>query len=109
MTRFFIPQEWADAAIMEDRVEVQGDTMMVRADQKRYKIEEAVRIIAVEGGDVDSAGLVGKVKTQEDVNRMGGEQMGDSMIVHDTPYRVQLGFVATFQGSGNPLSVVFSS
>ena len=107
MPRIFIPQEWADSAVMEDRVQIQGDIMSVRVDGKSYKMREAVRFLNVEGGDPDASGLVGKVKTLEDLASQGAEHMGDSVISGDTAYKVQQGFIVEFQGSGDPVSVVF--
>lgn len=107
MPRIFIPQEWADSAVMEDRVQIAGDVMAVRADGKTYKMKEAVRILNVEGGDPDASGLVGKVQSLERLASLGAEQMGDSMICGDTAYKVQQGFVVEFQGEGDPVSVVF--
>ena len=107
MPKIFIPQEWADSAVMEDRVQIQGETLTANADGKTYQMAEAVRVLAVEGGDPDNPGLVGKVKTQEQLVAMGGEHMGDSMICGDTAYKVQQGFVLTYPGADDPVSVAF--
>lgn len=107
MTKFFVSQEWADSAHMEDRVSIQGLYMDVKADSKRYRLMEAVRIMGVEGGDADDLALVGKVKTHEQLLALGGEQIGDSLICGETAYRVQQGFIAGYEGQGDPVSVVF--
>jgi hypothetical protein len=107
MPKLFIPQGWADSAHMEDRIAIEGLTMTVKLDGKRYRLEEAVRVLSVEGGDPDDLGLVGKVKTQGQLESLGGEQVGESLICGETAYRVCQGFLADFQGEGDPISVVF--
>lgn len=107
MAKLFIPQQWADSAHMEDRIDIEGLTMTVKLDGKSYRLEEAVRVLAVEGGDPDEQGLVGKVKSNEQLESLGGEQIGESLICGETAYRVVPGFLAEFQGEGDPISVVF--
>ncbi len=107
MVRLFVPQDWVDSAHMSDRIAVEGLFMDIKADGKRYRLTEAVRILAVEGGDPDHPALVGKVKTHEQIVSLGGEQIGDSLICGETAYRVQQGFIAEYEGQGDPVSIVF--
>jgi hypothetical protein len=107
MTKLFIPQEWADSAHMEDKIEIQGLLMKVKLDGKQYRLQEAVRVLSVEGGDPDALGLTGKVKTHAQIEKLGGEQIGESLICGETAYRVCQGFVAAHEGEGDPISVVF--
>lgn len=109
MQKLFIPQEWADSAHMEDRIDIQGLVIHAKADGKSYKLEEAVRVLSVEGGDPDNLALVGRVKSHEQIVALGGEQVGESLICGETAYRVQQGFLAEYQGEGNSISVVFKS
>ncbi len=107
MPKFFIPQDWADSAHMEDRVDIQGLFMSVKADGKGYRLKEAVRVLGVEGGTSDELALVGRVKSHDQITALEGEQIGDSLICGETAYAVQLGFIAEFEGDGDPVSVVF--
>ena len=107
-TRLFLPQAWVDAADQEDKISVSGGELTVEADGKRYAIEEAARFLAVEGGDPDTFGLVGKVKTEPQLRELHADVLRDTAVVDDqVAYRIEPGFVATFLGQGDPLSVAF--
>ncbi len=104
---FFIPQSWADRALLEDQVEIVGRVMSVRADGKAYDLEEAVRVLDVEDG-ADEAGIVGKVLTRRELDARGGEAIEESLLLGETAYRVQPGFVARYTGPGDPLCALFT-
>ena len=103
---FFIPQSWADRALLEDRIEIVGAIMTVRADGKTYELEEAVRVLDVEDG-TDANGVIGKVLTRTELATRGGETIEESLLLGETAYRVQPGFVARFTGTGAPVSTLF--
>jgi len=107
VTKLFIPQEWVSKADMGEVVRIDGDTMIVASDGKQYRIEEALHVVSVEGGDPDAEDLLGKVVTHGEVKQRGGEQVGESLIMGETAYRVEQGFVALFEGSGSPVSEAF--
>lgn len=65
---------------------------------RRFAIKSAVRFMKVSGGDSDDPhDLIGKVKDEEELVAMGAEQYMTSVILGDTAYDVQVGFV------GDPL------
>lgn len=108
MTRLFIPQEWVDAADVEEKVTVSGDQLVVRADGKAYAIESAARFLEVEGGDPDAFSLVGKVKTEPQLRELKADVLRDTAVVDDqVAYRIQPGYAATFSGQGDPVSDAF--
>ena len=107
MTKLFIPQEWIAQADMEGVIRIEGGVMTVASDGKQYGIEEALYVVSVEGGDPDAEDLLGKVITHEEVRQRGGEQVGESLIMGETAYRIEQGFVALFEGSGSPVSEAF--
>jgi len=107
MPNLFIPQEWVDVSNMEDKVTLDGEQMVIKADGKAYRLTPAVRFLKVEGGDADAHQLVGKVKTTKAVEAMGAETMAESVLLGDTAYRVQPGFSALYTGTDSPLSAAF--
>ena len=108
MTRLFIPQQWADKALATDLIQIEGLALTIVEDQARYKLTEAVRVLSVEGGDPDAAGVLGKVLTRDEVRAKDGELIGESLILSDTAYKVRVGFVAEPESPGTPLSALFS-
>jgi hypothetical protein len=107
MPNLFIPQEWVDQANLDEVIQLQEDTMFVRADGKSFRLTPAARFLQVEGGEGDPNQLVGRVKPTAQLEAMGAEAMAESVILGDTAYRVQPGFIAEFLGQGSPLSAAF--
>ena len=108
MTRLFIPQQWADRALASDAIQIEGLVLTVVEDQARYKLTEAVRVQAVEGGEPDAAGVLGKVLSRDEVRAKDGELIDESLILSDTAYKVRVGFLAVPESPDAPLSALFS-
>lgn len=93
MARLFISQERLDSWSSEDRIKVEGDLLTLSGDGRSFRIKEAVRFLKVAGDGEDPHALVGKVKTLEALEAQGGENYMNSVIVGDTAYDVQQGFL----------------
>ncbi len=91
----FISQSMIDGWLMEGKIDFLGDIMTIRGEDKRYKVEPAVRFVRVVGDEPDSEGFVAKVRTLKQVAKDGGEHYHDSVIFGDVAYDVQNGFIAT--------------
>ena len=91
--RVFIPQPLLDTWVAEDRVELTGAELLLRDEGRRYTIAEAVHVIRDAAGGGDSRALIGKVKTREQLEELGGEVFEGSLIVGDDAYDVVPGFV----------------
>ncbi len=108
MPNLFISQEWVDVSNMEDKVTLDGEQMVIKADGKAYRLTPAVRFLKVEGGDADAHQLLGKVKTTKALEAMDAETMAESVLLGDTAYRVQPGFSALYTGTDSPISAAFT-
>ena len=98
MARLFISQGRLDAWSSEERVKVEDDVMILARDGRAFRLRPALRFLRVAGpgsaSDTDDPnGLVGRVKLLDDVVRLGGEQFMESVILGETAYDVQSGFV----------------
>jgi hypothetical protein len=95
MARLFISQERLDAWSTEERVKIDGDLMTLAGDGRSFRLKPAVRFVKVSGGqdEPDRNALLGKVKTVEALEKVGGEHYMDTVIYGDTAYDVQQGFV----------------
>ena len=107
MPKLFISQEWVDVSNMDEKISLEGDTMVIKADGKAYQITPAVRFLLVEGGEGDPHQLIGKVKTNPQLDALNAEAMAESVILGDTAYRVQPGFSAIYSGTDSPVSASF--
>ena len=97
MTRLYISQKRIDSWTSENRISIEGDTMTLVELKRSFSIRPAVRILAVEGSDQDPHALVGKVKEHEELATIGADHLATSLIVDDTAYKVENGYV------GDPL------
>jgi hypothetical protein len=96
VARLFISQGRLDAWSSEERVRIDADLMTLARDGRAFRLKPAIRFLRVAGGadgGADPNGLVGRVKLLDDVIRLGGEQFMESVILGETAYDVQSGFV----------------
>ena len=89
----FIAQQTLDAWVDQDKVEFDANVMTIKADGRSFKMVEAVRFVKVEGGEEDTAGLLGRVKTNDQLKAMGAERYRDSVLYQDIAYKAQEGFI----------------
>jgi hypothetical protein len=93
---FFLSQASLDAWVDGGKVELQGDVMMLAGrggSGPRYALEPALRFLQVVGVDSDPHALVGKVKREARLRELGGERLGESVLLGDVAYDVQAGFL----------------
>jgi hypothetical protein len=93
MARLFISQERLDAWTTEQRVAVDGNRMTLADDGRSFLIRPAVRFVKVSGPDGDPHDLIGKVKDEKDLAAMGADHYMNSVIMGETAYDVQPGFL----------------
>jgi hypothetical protein len=93
MARLYISQKRIDAWSAENRIDVKGDIMTLVEHKRSFTIRPAARFLKVSGGEEDPHDLVGKVKAATEIADMGADHMADSVIVGETAYDVENGFV----------------
>jgi hypothetical protein len=103
VARLFISQGRLDAWSSEDRVKLDADIMTLAGDGRSFRLRPAIRFLRVSGQAApnpagDPHQLVGRVKALDDLVKLGGEQFMESVIVGDTAYDIQSGFL------GEPLA-----
>jgi len=97
--RIFFPQSALDEWIADDRIELRGDELLIKGEDRRYKIIEAIRVLQEVTGAPDIYEVIGKVKTRAFMNELGAEILESSMIIGDNAYDVVQGFVGAPTGS----------
>ncbi len=91
--RVFFPQIALDEWLTESRAELRNDELQVKAENRKYRIIEGIRVLREVSGSADSHELVGKVKSKAFLVELGAEILEGSMILGDNAYDVVPGFV----------------
>ena len=93
--RIFFPldsvEEWAN----EGKVEVKGSELVVIADMRRYRLEDAAHVLREVTGSECPRGLPGKVKSKTVLEEWGAELYDTSMVLGDNAYDVVQGWMGT--------------
>jgi 3-oxoacyl-ACP reductase-like protein len=89
----FVPQSVLDKWSEQGRIEVDGNVLTILGDHKSFALTSAVRFIKMEAGE-DNASLLAKVKTTDALKQMGAEHYMESVILGESAYQVQQGFLA---------------
>lgn len=107
MTRLYISQKRIDAWISDNRLHIEGDIMTLVELGRSFTIVPAVRVLAVEGASAgketpdDPHDLIGKVKDETELAAMGADHLASSLILDDTAYKVENGFVGEPEPKGS--------
>jgi len=91
--KLFIPQSVLDNWVESGKVVFNDNILTLARENKAYTLTSAVRFLKLIDGD-DKANLLGRLRTIEKLYELGAEHMSDSVILGDTAYEVQEGFIA---------------
>lgn len=91
--RVFFPQGALDEWLVDGRVELTKDELVLKSEGRRYRIIEAVRVLREVTGTEDVSELIGRVKTVAFLTELGAEILQDSMVLGDNAYDIVPGFV----------------
>ena len=89
----FVPQSVLDKWSEQGRIAVNGNVLTILGENKNFALTSAVRFMKMEAGE-DTAGLLQKVKTTDALKQMGAEHYMESVILGESAYLVQQGFLA---------------
>ena len=95
----FIPLETLTLLSDIDRVELEGEELLIKPEGCRYRTTESVRVLDEVTTGVDTLKLSGKVCAREKLTgELGGELLGDSMLIEDNAYDIVSGFTCELIG-----------
>ena len=97
--RVFFPQNAVDQWGIDGKIDLVGNELILLAEGRRYKVEEAVRIVTEVTGANDDRKIIGKVKPKRALDEIGAEILQDSMILGDNAYDVVPGWIGTPSGT----------
>jgi hypothetical protein len=102
----FVPQTALDKWSEQGRVRVDGKVLtLLDSTNKSFQLTSAVRFLKLEAGE-DKAKLLNKVKTTEALKQMGAEVVMHSVLLGETAYQVQQGFLADANALRRAVSAV---
>ena len=99
--RVFFPQRALDQWLAEAKIDFSARELVIKAENRRYNVVEAVRIIQEVSGTEDLFDLVGKVKSVNYLYELGAELLETSMVLGENAYEVIPGFLGSPVGTFN--------
>jgi hypothetical protein len=93
VARLFISNKRLEAWSAEGKIVLDGTNMVLSQLGRAFTIKPAVFFERVAGGDPDPHDLLGKVKDEDELAKMGADHMATSVIYVDTAYEVVAGFI----------------
>ena len=91
--RVFFPQSAVDQWGIDGKIDLVGSDLILLVEGRRYKVEEAVRIVTEVTGANDDRKIIGKVKPKRALDEIGAELLETSMILGDNAYDVVPGWM----------------
>ncbi|MBN8231630.1 hypothetical protein JYK02_29360 [Corallococcus macrosporus] len=93
VTKLFLSQAQLEEWALADKADLREGRLVVSADGgSDWPLTPAVHVVQLVSGE-DTHQLVSRVKTEEQLGRLGAEQMADSILVGDSAYEVVPGYV----------------
>jgi hypothetical protein len=93
--KLFISQSTIDAWVAADQADVAGDVLTLRGVGGALRLAAASLFRSVSAGSDEAQKLLGRVKAEEAIASLGGEVYLTSVILGETAYEVDPGFLAT--------------
>ncbi len=91
--KVFIPQEIVDAWVTGDKVDLAGEMMTFRESRIILRVVPGYFFDHVSGGSDQGPRLLGRARTKAAVGALGAEVYMNSVIVGETAYDVEAGFI----------------
>ncbi len=91
--RVFIPQDQLDRWIVDGTADLQQEELTIVSEGRRYRVAEAVRVLRDVSGTGDPHELIDRVKTRVYLEQLGAEIVETSMLLGDTAYDVEPGWI----------------
>jgi hypothetical protein len=93
VARLFLPQKTLEEWALAERADVKDDRLVVAKESGTYPVVPGVHFIKLVSGP-DERKLVAKVKTHEQLQKLGAEHMAETVILGETAYEVEPGYIA---------------
>ena len=91
--RVFFPQQALDEWLESGRIALTGDELTATPEGRRFGLKSAVRFMAEVAEGSDPHGLLGTVKTLEQLQELRAEHCAGSVILGDNAYEIIDGYL----------------
>lgn len=91
----FISHKVLEAWTEEGKASLEGTELSLEGRGVSRALLPAVHILSMVSGE-DGGNHVGTVRTEEEIEKLGGELYFDSLLLGDDAYSVERGFLAVF-------------
>lgn len=99
--KLFLTQKTLEDWMTTEKADLVDGKLVVKETRSAHPVTPAVHFQKVVSGD-DVQGLLGRVKTSEQLHSLAAEQLGDSCLVGETAYEVTEGYVTDVQVQAPP-------
>jgi hypothetical protein len=90
----FISQAKLESWVEQGKVTFEDGVLTLLAEKASYVMAPAVRVLALVAGQ-DATGLVGQTRTLASLTALGAEAYSGSLLLGETAYQCEEGFVST--------------
>jgi hypothetical protein len=95
--KLFLPHKTLEEWSFAERADLQDGKLVLKEGKTSHPVTAAVHFQKLVSGE-DNQGLVGRVKTNEQLSALKAEHFADSCIVGEAAYEVVEGYVTEVQG-----------
>jgi hypothetical protein len=92
VARLFVPQARLEEWALEDKADIRDGKLSIAAEKSSFAVVPAVHFTKLVSG-ADDKKLLRKVKTADELQKLGAEHMADSVILGETAYEVTSGYL----------------
>jgi len=98
MGKLFFSQRVLDSLINEGKITLEGNIVTLTSpDRPQFELAPAFQFVRTADGGPDPNNLVGRIKYEKDLRALNAEIYLDSLILRDTAYVVEPGFIGEKQ------------
>ncbi|HXX32197.1 MAG TPA: hypothetical protein VEJ89_15960 [Myxococcaceae bacterium] len=90
--RLFLSQATLEEWALADRADVRDQSLVLHGEPVKLPVEDAAHVARLVSGP-DEQKLLHKVKTPAQLEKLGAEQLADSIIVGESAYDVVRGYL----------------
>jgi hypothetical protein len=91
--RLFFPQSALDEWIVDGSVELNDGILSILSESRRFRLTEAVRVLAEVSGSGDARELDGRARERAELESLGAEILESSMLLGDAAYDIVPGWL----------------
>jgi hypothetical protein len=107
--KLFIPQETVDSWLSAERVNLEGEMLQLLGGGLVLRLVPGCHFRSVQAGSDEAFNLLGTVKAKAAISALGAEMYMNSVILGETAYEVEVGFVAKPVGSATADAAVVAA